>query len=75
MYNHPPTSEFDIKGFVARPLTPGEEVETFLPTVEEGLGSLEGDLVWRFLVRKGFHPSTMNGVTTLVEVKFSSDSI
>jgi|GEM_PF-1536379 hypothetical protein len=75
MYNHPPTSEFDIKGFIARPLTPGEEVETFLPTVEEGLGVLEGNLVWRFLIRKGFHPSTMNGVTTLVEVSFSSDSI
>lgn len=75
LYNHPPTSEFDLKGFVARPLNPGEEVETFLPTVEEGLGDLEGNLVWRFQVRKGFHPVTFNGVTTLVEVEFSSDNI
>ena len=75
MYNHPPTSEYDIKGLAIRPLNPKEEVETFLPTEEENLKNLEGDLVWRFQIRKGFHPVSMNGVTTLVEVKFSSDDI
>lgn len=73
MYNHPPTSEYDIKGLETRALNPGEEMETFLPTQEEDLKTLRGDLVWRFQIRKGFHPVSMNGVTTLVEVKFSLD--
>ena len=75
MYNHPPTSEYDIKGLEIRPITPDDEIVTFLPTEEENLKTLEGDLVWRFQIRKGFHPVSMNGVTTLVEVKFSSDDI
>jgi len=75
MYNHPPTSEYDIKGLVTRPLNPGEEVETFIPSQEANLGQLEGDLVWRLQIRKGFHPVSMNGVTTLVDVKFSADKV
>ncbi|MBD3672028.1 MAG: hypothetical protein HUJ26_00765 [Planctomycetaceae bacterium] len=75
MYNHPPTSEYDIKGLQTRALGPDEEMETFLPTQEADLKTLQGSLVWRFQIRKGFHPVSMNGVTTLVQVKFSADDI
>lgn len=75
MYNHPPTLEYDIRGLVTKPLKPGETVKTFLPTQEEDLGRLTGSLVWRFQIRKGFNPYTKNGVTTLVEVEFSSNDI
>jgi hypothetical protein len=75
MFNHPATSEYDIKGLITRPLKPGETITTFLPTQEEDLGFLTGQLVWRFQIRKGFNPQTMNGVTTLVEVKFSADDV
>lgn len=75
MYDHPPTSEFDIAGMDLRPLKPGQSVETFLPSQEEDLDHLQGDLVWRFQMRKGFNPETMNGVTTLVQVLFNSSDI
>lgn len=75
MFNHPATSEYDIKGLITRPLKPGETMKTFLPTQEEELGRLTGPLVWRFQIRKGFNPQTMHGVTTLVDVKFSADDV
>lgn len=75
LYDHPPTSEYDIAGMKTGPINPGETIETFLPTQEQGLKSLTGELVWRFQIRKGFHPETMNGVTTLVEVLFHSNQI
>jgi hypothetical protein len=57
-----------------RPLAPGESVELYLPTTEEGVADLEGDLVWRFQMRKGFGPRGF-GVTTLVDVEFPSAAI
>lgn len=75
MYDHPPMSEFDIAGMVFPQLKPGESVETFLPSQEEDLDRLQGDLVWRFQMRKGFNPETMHGVTTLIEVLFNSSDV
>jgi hypothetical protein len=75
MYDHPHTSSYNIKGMPSQPVGPGDSIETFLPTQSEGLESLKGELVWRFQIRKGFHPRSMNGVTTLVEVLFDSRDI
>ncbi|GAB4159201.1 MAG: hypothetical protein Tsb009_36470 [Planctomycetaceae bacterium] len=58
-----------------RPLKPGEEYETYLATTDEGLEKLTGELVWRVHFRKGYHPETRHGVTTLIEVQFDSQDI
>lgn len=55
-------------------LKPGESLETYLPTTEEGLDQLSGELIWRMHVRKG-HSQSGHGVTTLVEVSFHEDQI
>jgi hypothetical protein len=75
LFDQPPASEWNLEGVaINRPLKPGESIETFLPTTEEGAGGLEGDLVWRFHLRKGHSPAGY-GVTTLVEVAFPSTAI
>jgi len=58
-----------------RELEPGESVETFIPTTEEGWDALSGTLVWRIHLRKGYNPQSLRGVTTLVEVIFESAEI
>jgi len=55
-------------------LQPGESLETFIPTVEEGIDRLAGDLLWRVQLRKGHSPSGA-GVTTLIEVDFPAGQI
>ena len=55
-------------------LQPGESLETFIPTVEENIDRLTGDLLWRIQLRKGRSPSG-GGVTTLVEVAFPANQI
>lgn len=55
-------------------LLPGESLETYIPTVEEGIDQLAGDLLWRVQLRKGHSPSGA-GVTTLIEVDFPADQI
>jgi len=75
LYDLPPASEWSLEGVaVDQNLAPGESIETFLPTTEEGWSDLEGELVWRLHLRKGFGPEG-NGVTTLVEIRFSSADI
>lgn len=74
-YDEPTTSEWDLAGQqLGRVLAPGESVETYLPTTEEGLEGLTGELLWRMHFRKGYSPQGY-GVTTLVEVAFDSDAI
>ena len=59
---------------LGRTLQPGESLETYIPTVEENIDRLAGDLLWRIQLRKGLSPSG-GGVTTLVEVAFPADQI
>jgi hypothetical protein len=54
---------------------PHQSLETFVPSEEENLQDLTGDLVWRVHFRKGYGPKTGNGVTTLIDVRFNSDEI
>ena len=68
-------SEWDMVGQdLGRKLAPAESIETFIPSDHDGLAELDGKLVWRFHLRKGYAPSG-RGVTTLVEVAFASDDI
>jgi hypothetical protein len=75
VYDHPPTSEWDLIGQqLGKPLGPGESVDMYIPTEEAGLDQLTGSLVWRVHFRKGYSPSG-NGVTTVVEIAFDSSQI
>lgn len=58
-----------------RLLKPGEELVTYVPTRAEGIEDLEGDLVWRVHIRKGYHPESGRGATTLIDVAFHSGAI
>ena len=75
VYDHPVYSEFvmaDQK--LDEQVAPGQSWLTYIPSEEEAV-QLNGDLVWRFHFRKGYHPKSRNGVTTLVDVEFSSQDI
>lgn len=75
VFDHPPTSEWDLVGQqLGTPLAPGESIEIFIPTEESGLDALSGELVWRMHFRKGYSPKGF-GVTTVVEVVFDSSQI
>lgn len=70
-----PSSEFQIQGQnLGAVLRPGESVEMFVPS-EEGIDDLTGRLVWRVHFRKGYHPWTRHGVTTLIDVPFRRDDV
>lgn len=74
-FDMPIHSEFRIVGQnLNRELSPGEAVETFIPS-EEDARSLTGSLVWRFQFRKGYNRQSERGVTTLVDVRFNSSDI
>lgn len=70
--------DFVIKGQnIDRALKPGEDFETFLATDsdDDRLAGLNGNLVWRVRVRKGYNPVNKWGITTLFEVDFHSDQV
>lgn len=74
-YPASPNSEWDMRGqHLGRVLKPGESLETFIPSDAEGLDRLQGELVWRFQLRKGYAP-TGRGVTTLIQVTFPAAGI
>ena len=56
-------------------LQPGEVIETYIPTVEEGVNQLNGDLIWRVQFRKGYNRQSKRGVTTVIEVTFNADEL
>lgn len=75
VYDYSPTDEFDMADQqLGRVLQPGESYETYIPTTEDALDSLDGELIWRVHFRKGYSPHGF-GVTTVVEVTFDRESI
>jgi hypothetical protein len=75
-YDLAPDGPWGIPGAnLDRELQPGEAVEAFIPTTEEGCDALSGPLVWRVHLRKGYNRQSFRGVTTLVEVTFDSNEI
>lgn len=76
MFDQTEGAVWDLKDqLCGRELTPGETVETYLATEEQGLDKLSGDLVWRVHFRKGHNSNSGRGVTTLIEVEFNSDDV
>lgn len=74
-------NEFDIWNLrgqnVAQEIAPGEKLETYIPTSEEGVAQLvnsDEPLIWRVHFRKGYSPKNY-GVTTVIEVAFESSDI
>lgn len=57
------------------PIAPHQTWETYIPSNDEDLSSLQGPLTWRVHFRKGYNPQSFRGVTTLVEVEFNSQDI
>lgn len=75
IFDLPVQSEFRMVGqSLGRELDPGDNFETFVPSDEEAR-NLNGELIWRFQFRKGYHPKSMRGVTTLIDVRFNSKDI
>ncbi len=74
-YDHIVGSGWDLANLpLEKPLAPRESREYYVPTCEQGLDDLVGNLVWRVHIRKGYS-SKGNGVTTLFEVHFNSKEI
>ncbi len=74
-YDHPFKDEWDLVNLpLGKPLKPGESREMYVPTSENDLDELTGDLIWRVHFRKGFGPKG-RGVTTVFEVRFESVAI
>ena len=74
-------NEFDIWNLrdqhVSQEIAPGEKLETYIPTSEEGVDQLlnsDEPLIWRVHFRKGYSPQNY-GVTTVIEVAFESSDI
>lgn len=75
VFDHPLSSDWDMAGQqLGKQLQPGESLETYIPTTEDGIDRLQGELLWRVQLRKGHSPKG-NGVTTLLEVAFTADQI
>ncbi|MBL4884470.1 MAG: hypothetical protein JKY95_08040 [Planctomycetaceae bacterium] len=56
-------------------LSPGESVELYLPSDEASYDKMQGEITWRVQFRKGYHPKSKRGVTTLIEVVFDKSDI
>lgn len=77
-YNHSIESEWDLDKQPNGSLAVGGTQTTFVATSEEGLAratSVPGELTWRVQFRKGINRETRRGVTTLVDVCFSTTEI
>lgn len=75
LFEQSTTSEFHLAGQqLDNTLGPGQAYETFIPS-EEFIDKLDGDLVWRLQFRKGYHPRTRHGVTTLIDVPFARKDV
>lgn len=74
-YDHAFQSQWDLENLPLRKsLKPSESREYYVPTGENDVEKLTGDLVWRVHIRKGFSKYG-NGVTTVFEVRFNSKDI
>jgi hypothetical protein len=75
LYDMPEYSEFVMSDQnLNRALKPDEFWETYIPS-EEGYEEPAGEWVWRVLFRKGYHPQSKRGVTTLIDVRFDASDI
>lgn len=75
VYDMPEFSEFVmVDQHLGKELAPGESLETYIPA-EEGVELADGLWMWRLQFRKGYHPKSLRGVTTLIDVQFEHDAV
>ncbi len=75
VYEHVAKGEWDVVGLsLDKALQPGESCEYFVPTSENDLEKLNGELIWRVHFRKGYGPKGL-GCTTVFEVRFNSQDV
>ena len=77
-YFHLPGSEWNLAKQSSGPLSPGSKCVTYVAGNAEDLSRLletPGTLNWRVQIRKGVNEESRRGVTTLVDVVFSTDDI
>ena len=76
VYGSSPNSEWLLKDQnLNTALKPSDAWQTYIPSNDEDLSSLQGPLTWRLQFRKGYNPHSQRGVTTLVEVEFDSQDV
>jgi hypothetical protein len=76
VYDLSPESQWTVRDEnLDQELKPGDSIDAFIPTTEEGWEELSGSLVWRVHLRKGYNPTSFRGVTTLIEIQFQSADI
>ncbi len=74
-YRMPQTSDWDLVGQeLDRELAPGESYETYIASSDDGTAEIQGPIVWRVQMRKGFSPQG-HGVTTMIEVDFDRKEV
>lgn len=67
--------DFDFAGVENQPvLKPGETLDVYFPSDPQAT-KLSEEIVWRIQFRKGYHPKSKRGVTTLVDVHFHASEI
>jgi hypothetical protein len=76
MFDHSSNSSLELKGQnLERNLAPGQTLEAYLPTTEDGWNDFTGELLWRVHFRKGHNQKSRAGITTLIEVVFDKSAI
>ncbi len=76
LYNLEMVGDWDFAGIEDDPIVPpGESLEIYLPSSEQAYDEMDGKITWRVQFRKGYHPQSKRGVTTLIEVVFDKKQI
>ncbi len=76
LYNLEMVGDWDFAAVEDDPvLAPGESLEIYLPSSEDAYDKMEGKITWRVQFRKGYHPESKRGVTTLIEVVFDKSQV
>ncbi len=76
-FDHPRDSEWNLQQQQVGPLAPGSRAVTFVASCEEvdALTADTTDVLWRVQIRKGINEKSRRGVTTLIDVVFSTGDI
>jgi hypothetical protein len=76
VYNLPKTSNLKFKDHQDDDiLKPGVTQTIYIPVEPVASMTTPTEMIWRVQLRKGYHPQTHHGVTTLVEIKFNTRDV
>ena len=76
LFNLEKVGDWNFAGLPDQPtLAPGESIELYLPASEAASEHVGEPLIWRVQFRKGYHPQSFRGVTTLIEIQIDPSQI